>query len=373
MPDFKQHDTRLKGLWGRVEFWPLFEEPAPPAAEPQTALRNPLDRPRPLAEPQCHYREGRAIAEHIRRLVDAGTLIGETPDAKRLTYDDIYILLGTRTHLADYETALRDCHIPYLSMDRGTLLESIEVRDLEALLNLLMTPQDNLALAQLLRSPLFAATDADLADLAQRAGAAWYDRLLDAATTLPPGHRLARAGRLLEAWRNLAGHIPIHDLLDRIYHESNLVARYEAAFPAALRPRVRANLTRFIELALEVDAGRYPSLPHFLARLARLRGLPDDAPDQAPPDSATGQRVRIMTIHAAKGLEAPLVFLADSAHEPKPPAAWEALVRWPADAARPDRFLLAGPKAVLDDSAGTGWRSATANRRGNRPNCSTSR
>jgi ATP-dependent helicase/nuclease subunit A len=349
MPDFPLHDTWLDDLWGRVEVWPLFEEPdrAIPEDRP-AALRNPLQTPRSLDETQRHYLEGRAIAAHIRQRLDDGTLIGANEAARRLSYDDIYILLGTRSHLADYEAALRDSHIPYLSMDRGTLLSSIEVRDLEALLNLLMTPQDNLALAQVLRSPLFAAGDAELADLARQRGTNWYERLLAHATSLPPGHRLARAARLLQVWRGLAGQIPIHDLLDRIYHEANLIRRYESASPAALRPRVRANLTRFIELALEVDAGRYPSLPHFLERLRRLRSQRDDAPDQAPPDSETGQRVRIMTIHAAKGLEAPLVYLADSAHEPREQNAHSALVRWPAGADRPDRFLLAGPAATLD-------------------------
>jgi len=348
LPGFPPHESRRGNLWGRVEVWPLFEEPAAATTPSPAALRNPLEVPRQLAEARCHYLEGRAIADHIRRLIEDGTLIGDDTDARRLNYDDVYVLLGTRTHLADYEAALRDCHIPCLSMDRGTLLTSLEVRDLEALLNLLMTPQDNLALAQVLRSPIFAVTDSELAELAQGVADTWYDRLLATATSLPPTRPLARAARLLEAWRALAGRVPIHDLLDRVYHESNLVARYESAFPASQRPRVRANLTRFVELALEVDAGRYPSLPHFLARLARLRGLPDDAPDQAPPDSATGRRVRIMTIHAAKGLEAPLVFLADGAHEPGSRDAWGALVRWPAEAPRPDRMLLASRKAMLD-------------------------
>jgi ATP-dependent helicase/nuclease subunit A len=303
---------------------------APDTQTPGAALRNPLLRPRATRRDRRHYREGRAVAARIRQLVEAGCA----------DYGDVLILMRSRTHLPDYESALRDAGIPYLSADRGTLLQSLEIRDLEALLVVLMTPQDNLSLAQVLRSPVFSLSDADLMLLAAEKTGSWFERLQALSRRLEPAHPVARAARLLEQWHALAGRIPIHDLLQQIFHQANLTARYLAAFPPTEQARLRANLTRFIELALEVDAGRYPTLPRFLERLRQLRSLESEGPSQATPQAEGGQRVRLLTIHASKGLEAPIVFLVDSARDTGGNHGVPTLVRWPAEHDRPSDFLM---------------------------------
>ena len=330
LPDFQTHTTHRDELWGRIELWPLIEAQNDAPDLEYTGLRNPLQQPRPLSVDRRYYREGQAIAQRIEELVAL----------KTVRYNDILILMRSRTHLVDYEAALRDQGIPYLSLDRGTLLQSLEIRDLESLLVVLMTPQDNLCLAQVLRSPIFSATDEHLVLLARESTGTWIDRLAAVSADLDASHPLCRAHRLLTEWRSLAGRIPIHDLLERIFHESNLLNRYQAAFPDTQVARVRANLSRFIELALEVDAGRYPSLPRFLERVRQLRSLDKEGPSQATPQSAQGQRVCLLTIHAAKGLEAPVVFLADSNSPGSSPPGCQTLVRWPAEAERPSDFML---------------------------------
>src|SRR6185503_3795323 len=110
--------------------------------------------------------------------------------------------------------------------------------------------------------------------------------------------------------------------------------------------RARANLGAFLQLALEADSGRYPSLPRFLQWLDAQRRAAEDAPDEPPPAAATEQ-VRIMTIHAAKGLEAPAVFLVNcgTAQQPRTP---RLLIEWPEDQARPTRMAVTGPNARPD-------------------------
>ena len=352
LPDFPAHSTHWAELWGRVELLPPLAAPASAEADGTTAaaLRNPLLQPRPQPADDRHEEEGRIIAARIRGLVDGGTLIGPAAAARPLRYGDILILLRGRTHAGAYEKALRDAGIPFLGAARGTLLDNLEVRDLEALLNTLIAPHNDLALAQVLRSPLFAAGDEDLIRLAQTSGNGWMERLLRIAADCRADDEspLARAARLLPDWSARVGRLPVHDLLDRIYHEGDVLARFEAAASPALKPRVRANLIRFIELALEVDSGRYPSLPHFVARLAELRARADDAPDDAPPESGTGDRVRFLTVHGAKGLEAPVVFLADCGRADRDRSAWGALVDWPAERDRPETFVLVGRKTGRD-------------------------
>jgi ATP-dependent helicase/nuclease subunit A len=330
LPAFQTHTTHREELWGRIELWPLIEAQKQTATVEYNGLRNPLQQSRRLTLDRRYYREGQAIARRIRELIEQ----------KTADYNDILILMRSRTHLVDYEAALRDHNIPYLSLDRGTLLQSLEIRDLESLLVVLMTPQDNLSLAQLLRSPIFSVTDEDLVLLARESAGAWIERLALVSENLDDSHPLSRAHCLLAEWRSLAGHIPIHDLLERIFHESNLLNRYQAAFPDTQMARVGANLGRFIELALEVDAGRYPSLPRFLERVRQLRNLEKEGPSQATPQSEHKQRVRLLTIHAAKGLEAPVVFLADSNSPSGGPSGYQTLVRWPAATDRPSDFML---------------------------------
>lgn len=348
VPDYHPHDTHRNELWGRVELSPLIESPPVQQFDAGPALRDPLQCPRRVPEELRYHEEGRWIAEHILHLVTNETLIGPPAQARQVRLGDILILLRSRNHAHAYEHALRQAGIPYLGAGRGTLLESLEVRDLEALLNTLVTPYNNLALAQVLRSPVFAVSNADLAKLAEAKPGSWIVRLERLSKTLPEDSPLLRAYEFLQQWRELAGHTPVHDLLDRIYHDADILARYRSAYPEPLRPRVIANLTRFIELALDVDSGRYPSLPRFLNRLQGLRTTAPDAPDETPPESDADARVRMMTIHGAKGLEAPVVFLADTTAAAPRQRAYQAIVDWPADAKRPSHFLLSGPKSARD-------------------------
>lgn len=347
---FETHDTRHETMWGRVELLPLVarERVLP---EPSTVLRDPLRTPRIVDEDRRHQTEAGLIVERIRGLL--GTPIvartagnGETVH-RPLAYGDILILLRDRQYAYAYEEALRRADIPYLGSARGQLLERLEIRDLVHLLKLLSAPFDDLALASVLRSPIFSANEEDLMQLAHgETQASWYARLLRLSVTSETP--LGRAQRLLPQWMAQVDHAPVHDLLDRIYAEGDIPGRYVAAAPKHLRTRVEASLDRFLDLALDVDSGRYPSLMRFLAR---LETLPQDDQETAGESADSNpQRVRILTIHGAKGLEAPVVFLADSARDTRHrDRGARALIDWPASASRPVHFHLCPRRDALDE------------------------
>ena len=352
--NFDLHKTHRDGLWGRVEVLPLIKNDDKSAETQTVDMRNPLQQPRPETRIDRHDSEGEAIAARIKALIGEPTLIDAGNQARRLQFSDVAILMRDRTHAASYELALRDAGIPYLGVSRGSLLYSLEVTDMIALLNTLVAPYNNLALATVLRSPLFDCSDEDLMGLAaesrgddpQRPAPRWFDRLAALAARLTESSALHRAHAWLTRWRALADRVPVHDLLDRIYCEGNVIARYEAAFPFHLQGRVHANLTQFIELALEIDSGRYPSLSRFLAVLQAYQEQGRDGPDEGP--LAGIDAVRLMTIHAAKGLEAPVVFLADAAASRHDTRAYHTLVSWPVEADRPLHFFLTGKKSHMD-------------------------
>ncbi|HWU68222.1 MAG TPA: 3'-5' exonuclease, partial [Stenotrophobium sp.] len=341
LPDFQDHETERSG-WGRVEIAPLVAPDAEDDAD-EIPFRNPLSHARPDPENTRALREGRLIAGRINELV-AARWATDSADAHAIGYGDILILIRKRTHLQALEQALTEAEIPFTGAARGTLLQTIECRDLLALLRFLHSPMRDLDLAQVLRSPIFGIGDDALMQLAARVhaqGGNWI-AALEAAGSTP---LLATAQRQLAEWRALARRLPVHDLLDRICSSGNLAARYESALPSTQAARVRGNLDRFIQLALTADSGRYPSLSRFIAELEAAQ---DDrnAPDEAPPPAQSAQ-VRIMTIHAAKGLEAAAVFLAqcgpvqDKAH-----SGW--LVEWPAGDDRPSHFMLGAASGARD-------------------------
>ncbi len=350
LQDFQPHDTHHPQLWGRSELLPLIRRQENSGHKFDLAWRNPLAQPRRTEEDMRHREEGDIIAGKIRELL--GMPVMDKSALRPLNGDDVIILLRDRTHARFYEEALRRASIPYIGTGSGVFLQSLEVRDILHLLRVLIEPYNDLAFASSLRSPVFAATEADLLYIVQHPPGPWRERLARLTSDLPPDSALARAQDLLPRWSGYVDRIPVHDLLDRMYNEGNLIARYLAAAAPHLRSRVEANLNRFLELALEIDSGRYPSLAHFLTSLERQSE--DDAESPAEPAWNREPRVRVMTIHAAKGLEAPVVFLADAARDTgSRERGVRALIGWPVTDPQPRYFHLVGNKDRLDDISQT--------------------
>ena len=320
--EFVEHQTHQRDLPGHVLVLPLAmaEKSEEPEESATLVLRDPLITPRAETEEGARHIEAGQFAELLQTIV-SDWAVNDEGNARRASYGDIMVLVRGRTHLAVYEEALRAKHIPFISSRRGGLLDTLEAEDVQALLTFLITPFADIKLAQVLRTPVFACSDADLLRLAQDApspqrgkgggeGAktSWWQRLQHLAE---PSPALQRATGLLQRWLALADKLPVHDLLDRIYFEGDVLARYTAVLPREMRAKVVANLHAFMEIALSVDAGRYPSLPRFLQELRELRDSSDDAPDEGKLGTA-GDAVRIYTVHESKGLEAPIVWLLDA-------------------------------------------------------------
>lgn len=333
---FDLHEAHQTSLAGGVAVLPCIGNAAA-AAIASTALRNPLIEPRVVEEDVRHLREAAQLADGIAALV--GRLeIAEGKEQRRLRYADIMVLVRRRARLDVYERALRDKGIPYVSTRQGGLLDTLECRDLTNLLKWLTMPYGDLMLAQILKSPLFSCTDDDLLWLHARVETYWWTALH--AVPREENPRLARASQLLSHWQSRVDRIPVHDLLDKIMDESDAVARYAACAPQAMRDTIVANMHRFIELALSLDSGRFPSVRKFLRALTELKSARDeDAPDEATLGEH-GNAVTIHTIHGAKGLEAPLVWLLDTHSSRRRESGFRAFIDWTPGEEKPALFAL---------------------------------
>ncbi len=259
-----------------------------------------------------------AAARLVRNLVDGKTQTrqGKGPGTRDLNWGDIRILCRTRTEIAVYEKAFRSFNIPVMPAGRGMLAASREIQDILALLRWLVYPADDVALATVLRSPIFRFSEAKFQKiLVQRE----LHRKTDEGKLLPPfglystllklkeDPEFGSTAMLLSKWRDHVGREDSHDFLRRIFREGRLLEKYQAAGD----DQVRHNLTRLFDLALSPEVAGTPTVRHLsdvIERAAR-RGTEEEA--IMPEESGRG-RVVFMTIHGAKGLQSPVVLLVDA-------------------------------------------------------------
>jgi ATP-dependent helicase/nuclease subunit A len=300
------------------------------------ALRDVLCQSREAPRPNLHEQEGRWLAGQIAHWV--GRLqVADGTKTRAARWSDAVVLLRRRTHMASLERAFRDAGIPTLSDRRGGLLGQAEIEDLLALLQFLCS-EDDLSLAHSLRSPLFGCSDQDLLAIASGGASSWWLRL---AALASPRVELERARRLLARWLQDAGVLPVHDLLDRIFDQADVRARYAACVPRERGVQVQANFDAFLQLALTLDAGRFPTLTRFLDDVQWIRERDAETIDEGL--AASDDAVRLMTIHGAKGMEAPIVAIADACAQDDQPDRYDVLLNWPPELAAPEHFsLLAG-------------------------------
>ncbi len=258
-------------------------------------------------------REALAAAEWIRALrhdrvevLDKGA---NQPRLRPLRYRDVVVLLRTaRQNAAIVARRLREAGIPCITAGRDALLECPEVRDVRNVLALLANRRQDVALAAYLRSPLVELRSADL--LAIREGAPrapFVDAVARAATRDGElGGALRSALSRLDRWADLARRQELPDLLRCIYHETGWLL-FAQALPGGAH---RVNLLRALEdFAIDFARQGRHGLAEFDTYLENL-ALADLEPSTAV--AAGEDVVRIMTIHAAKGLEFPIVLLLNA-------------------------------------------------------------
>jgi len=357
--NYNEHATYKSKLIGHVEKLGLFQNSEEEKKE-ATQFRNPLLEALPDKTNDSRSQEAIAIAEKIQTLISQGVAV--TEDERAAKYEDIYILIKQRTNSAAYEEALSKANIPFEGAEVGTLLDCQEVDDIICLLTFLTAPFNNLALAQLIKSPIFNGTDQDLIKLAEVKTGNWFEKLAtlhqqsqeawlktDLKAGLDKDSILVYAYEKLQSWMTKQEGLAVHDLLNLIYHDGNIIQRFTLSSQPEYKSRVKANLEYLLELALNIDSGRYPSIMRFLQHIQKIKSATNNEKPNSLREKENSNRVKIMTIHAAKGLEAPIVFLADTYTKEKDKNANSCFVNWPPSETKAQQFFLLSKKADLPE------------------------
>ena len=275
---------------GRVDLWPLTEADE----EGDTpAWYDPVDTPS-ITDPNVRLAD--QIADEISRMVRDETLPDENGGRRAVRPGDVLILVQGRNVLFhQIIRALKDADLPVAGADRLKIASSLAVRDILALLAFLALPEDDLSLAAALRSPLFGWSEDDLYRLAKgRSGYLWQDLRTSEAhpktrDTLRELRRKADFTRPFEL---------ISEILTRWDGRKNILAR--------LGGEAEDGLNELLNQALVYETQNVPTLAGFVAW---MQAGDVDVKRQS---DATGTLIRVMTVHGAKGLEAPIVFLPDT-------------------------------------------------------------
>jgi ATP-dependent helicase/nuclease subunit A len=280
-------------------------------------------------------RLARRIQGEIRSLVEGGVMTGRAGDRRPLRYGDVLVLVRRRGNAFDAVIqALKHANIPVAGADRLKLTEHIAVIDLMNLADALLLPRDDLALAVALKSPLFGLDDDDLFELAwQRRGSLRDALRLHAAAEEKFRFALERLEACARQAMNETPFTFYAWLLGGDGGRKRILRR--------LGPEANDALDEFLELALGYERKAPASLQGFMAwlRTADLEVKRDM--------EISRDEVRVMTVHGAKGLEAPVVFLADTTSSPTDTQRLR-LIHFPPDEAAPHSpgiVVWAGKKA----------------------------
>ncbi|MFZ3580679.1 double-strand break repair helicase AddA [Loktanella sp. DJP18] len=300
--DAAQHIAFNTGMPGRVDLWPVIS-PEKAEDDPEDDWLKPVNE---VSSDHHLVQMADRVAKQIKRMILEETLPvrqGDTYARRPVRAGDVLILVQSRQTLL-FPELIRACKqqdLPIAGADVLRVGGELAVKDIAALLRFLALPEDDLSLAAALRSPLFGGTEQQLFTLA---------------------HRRPEGSFLWPALREATGFDDtkaiIRDLLDQadFLRPYDLIARMlvrhggRQALLARLGAEAEDGIDALLAQALAYEADNTPSLTGFLTWMDT-----DDLTVKRQVDTQ-GDQIRVMTVHGAKGLEAPIVILPDTAERP---------------------------------------------------------
>ena len=261
------------------------------------------------------------IAQHIKDIRRNGEAVwvrsenGEDSE-RSVEYGDIAILIRSRTHLPDIEHALLEAGIPYLTTGGIGFYQRQEIYDIWNYLNFLDAPTEHHAsLAGVFRGPAFGISDTELYEISQQDGTSFWNK---AQNYQAGSDNLRRAINTLKRHIQIAHRMPVNQLIVTIVNETGIIGTLKTGKQGQQR---WANYQKLLELARNFDGDESTqTLTDFIEFLDIL--ITEEPREGQAPVELSRDAIQIMTIHAAKGLQFPVVILpcldrgAEMAREP---------------------------------------------------------
>lgn len=301
-PEEPFHVAFKGNMPGRVDLWPPV--PAVKDDKEDRVWTDPVDQ---ISVRHHHVILAETIADRVAEMVRTGTIPVEDKATRsygqrRITEGDILILVQRRSELfAEIIRALKSRNLRVAGADRLRVGAELAVRDIGALLRFLALPEDDLSLAAVLKSPLFGWSEQELFTLAHHRPDRTF--LWEALRASDHHDTLAVLSDLLDQ----ADFLRPYDLINRVLTRHDGRARLLARLGGEAEDGIDALLSQ----ALAYEQAAVPGLTGF------VEWMETDALEIKRQMDAEGNRIRVMTVHGAKGLESPIVILPDTAKRPQ--------------------------------------------------------
>lgn len=285
-----EHQSRRehKKTDGIVELWPLFVEPE---YEQVSAWELPF---RSFREQSAQAQLANTIADKIADWLKNGRILAS--EDRAVEAGDIIILLRKRGELSSLLTRkLKQRGVPVSGVDRMNLPKQLAVQDLLSLAEFCLLPQNDLALAEVLKSPLLGVSELDLFEIC-------YGRAEKTVLqNLAAQPKFAEIFQKLQAFQRLAQQQSPYEFYNELLNNQNLRQNFVRRFGDEINDPLDVFLSAVLEFEFENGASLQKFILQFKSANFEIK---------RDMEAKAGQ-VRIMTAHAAKGLEAPIVFLVD--------------------------------------------------------------
>lgn len=280
---------------------------APPASPPiELEL---LDK-EGIGEKETAVCEARFIAERIHQLIASGYPVKDGDSYRSVDYGDIAILLRNMTNAPKYIETLNLCGVRTQSKSGDSFLDSLEIMLISNLLRVISNPALDIELLGTLLSPVFGFDANDLARMRANSprGSLYAALTLDAKSGNQKSISFLDE---LRCYRELSVTLPLHKLINTIYERSSFISVISALDNAS---SARNNLRVFLDYAKSFEQNTHKGLSAFINYLDRLKESRSDLQSAASEDHSGADAVTVMSMHSSKGLEFPVVILAELNH-----------------------------------------------------------
>ena len=285
---------------GRVDLWPFIEKQDQPDKE---VWYRPVDMPAPN-DPKKEL--ARLIAQNIKELLLSKQTINVDNNLRAVTPGDILILVQSREAQSSSSLfneilkELKSKNLPVAGADRLNVGDELAVKDILSILQFANMANDDLSLAEAMRSPLLGLSENDLFKIAHnRKGTLWQ--------SLKDQNHHRKVLEILTDIRNQVGYLRPYELIERILTKH----RGREKLLARLGSEVEDGIDELLSQSLQYETLEAPTLSGFLQWFV-------SGEVEIKRDMGKGNQIRVMTVHGSKGLESPIVILPDTGDKTLP-------------------------------------------------------